>query len=63
MLKSTNKRAESSKLELTKQNNELKELIKKHKGGRQCYFDLSLLFLFLFELASLIKILQSKNYL
>jgi hypothetical protein len=57
MLRATNKRAEKGKLELTKQNNQLKELVTKHKGGRQCCFDLALLFVFLFEFATLIKIL------
>jgi hypothetical protein len=34
MLKATNKRADKNKLELTKQNNQLKEMITKHKGGK-----------------------------
>jgi hypothetical protein len=61
MIKSSRQRGEKNEQRLQQQNNELKEMITKHKGGRQCLFDLILLFIFLIELAVLVKMLQFKG--
>ena len=63
LLKSTRARSEAQEVQLSKQNNELKKIIEKHKNGKQCCFDLGLIFIFLALAVVEIKLLQSKGYL
>lgn len=43
MTKDINARAEKNKIALNQQNNELKNIISRHKSGKQCAFDMGLL--------------------
>ena len=62
MLKAANGRASANKADLNKQNNDLKNAIEKHKGGKQCAFDMSLFCVWLTLFGLSMKILQSKGY-
>jgi hypothetical protein len=63
LLKSTLNKSEGTKTELNKQSNDLKKALEKHKSGKQCCFDLCLLFTFLALAGLLIQQLQSKGYI
>ena len=62
MLKAANQKANANKAELNKQNNDLKNAIEKHKGGKQCAFDISLFCCWLVLFGLSMKILQGKGY-
>ena len=61
MLKNVNKKAEETQCQLSQENNELKQLISKHKNGKQICMDLCLLMVFLLLLGVLFHLLQQKG--
>lgn len=63
MLKETRARADGAKVALNKQNNDLKEILVKHKSGKQCAFDLGLFCVWLLLFGFTVKILQGKGYI
>ena len=63
MLQKQNEQADKIIDNLTIQSNDLKEAINKHKSGKQCCFDLFLLFFFLGLLSIQLKMLQHKGYI
>jgi hypothetical protein len=63
MLRETRARADKSKVQLNQQNNDLKNVLEKHKSGKQCFFDLGLLCVWLVLFGFTVKVLQVKNYI
>ena len=57
MLKKTNSKAEETEAQLTKDNSDLKNVLAKHKGGKQICFDICLVMTWLILIGILIKIL------
>jgi hypothetical protein len=63
LLAKANGDAEKVEKSLSQQNNELKEVLEKHKNCKQMCFDMSLSIILLVLLGGLFKLLNSKGYL
>ena len=63
LLKRTNARADGTHADLQMQSSDLKDAINKHKNGKQCCFDMTLLIVVLGLMFINLKLLQGKGYL
>ena len=63
LLKKANQKAGDTEAQLTQDNNELKAVIQKHKGGKQMGMDICLLVTLIVLLGMLIKLLEYKGIL
>jgi hypothetical protein len=61
LLKAVNKKAEENEAKLRQQNNQLKQLINKYKGGKQICMDLCLLLTFVALLGYMIRIFKQNG--
>ena len=63
MIGKVNAKTANTAVQLTQNNNDLKQLIAKHKNGKQICLDLGMLMLLLVLLGILISMLSNKGYI